>query len=167
MSLQSLQPWVKTGNIPVGLQSDDTFEVQNRVIRIHTCSLSNETRPRYDPRPCWIGVVSFLLERRKKSRSSRKLTIPISLAAPVIVTFTKRMPSGRSMYDDVMKGDLKALGYDLTEMIGIEAPSGKFNMEYLMGTIWPFIGGFVLHKAANYLGINRWMSRNKIPLIRI
>jgi hypothetical protein len=52
-----LQPWTKTGTIPVGLQSDDTFDVQNRTIRLHTCSLSNATRPLADPRPCWIGVI--------------------------------------------------------------------------------------------------------------
>ena len=107
------------------------------------------------------------MPRRKRRGGNRKITLPISLIAPVVITVTKRMPSGSSIVENIQKGDWGTLSYNLTELIGIEAPSGKFRLDYLINTIMPFVGGYVLHKVAGMLGINRWLGRAKIPFIRI
>lgn len=104
---------------------------------------------------------------KKSGNGKRKITIPISLVAPLIITATKRMPSGSSFLQNIQKGDWNTLGYNLTEFVGIEAPTGKFRLDYLINSLMPFVGGFIIHKVAGYLGINRWLGRSGIPFIRI
>jgi len=55
----SLQPVIRTGVIGIGLQATEIFIVQNRLIRLHSITLANDTRPTADPRSCWVHIVKI------------------------------------------------------------------------------------------------------------
>ncbi|GAH98844.1 unnamed protein product [marine sediment metagenome] len=58
---------------------------------------------------------------------------------------------------------------ELILVFGIDMRRGTktFTTEYMKHGLYPFLGGALLHKAANRLGVNRAIARSGIPWIRI
>jgi len=94
--------------------------------------------------------------RRKKSRRSHKMTVPMAVAAPVaLLAF--------DVGKDIMSGATNVARAKLTGV----TDSGNFNVGLLMRSYGPVLGGVVVHKLAGMAGVNRLIANAKIPLIRV
>lgn len=103
---------------------------------------------------------------RKKRRSSRKTTIPLSIVAPTIVSV------GRAIADPIYQMSQgmppeEAMNHMIHRSTGYHPWSGTWDWNQLGMTYGPIILGAFIHKAMGYLGVNRVLARAKIPLIRI
>lgn len=97
--------------------------------------------------------------KRKRSRK-RKFTIPVAIVAPIAWKFMSAAQKAKS-------GDWEGAGNDLLwHFAGIQSKPYKFNPEALKTWI-PVIVGAAIHIAASKLGINRYLGRAGIPIIRI
>jgi len=103
--------------------------------------------------------------RKKGKRVARNRKIPLFATAGFVVPFVSPLPTGRNILGDVMAGDLDSLGYDLKEFIGIEAPTGKFRLDYLGRTLTPIVVGVLVSKLLSKLGANRYLS--SVPFVKL
>lgn len=100
---------------------------------------------------------------RKKKKYRRKNRLAIAPTIGVLSSFAKTAPSGRTLIQDLMKGDIEGLMYDGREIFtGIDAQGG-FHWDWLMTTYAPMFFGVIAHRIANALGVNRYMRQ--IPLL--
>lgn len=93
---------------------------------------------------------------KKKRSSSRKMTIPLAFAAPVVM---RGIDTGK----DLLAGRTADATYVLT---GVNS-EGKFDAGRIAATYAPIVGGFIIHKVANRLGVNRALAAMKIPFLRV
>jgi len=94
--------------------------------------------------------------RKKKGRSSKKMTLPIAVIAPVAAV-------GYFLGKELAAGQV---GLVLKQTTGFE--NGKFSgVSDIAGTYGPILLGVGVHKAASRIGVNRAMGAAKIPFIRI
>ena len=94
--------------------------------------------------------------RSKKSRGSRKMTMPLAVVAPVALL-------GYDIATDVLGGQMDVAKAKLT---GVTS-DGRFDPKVLVKYYGPILAGVVVHKAAGMFGVNRVIANARIPFIRI
>lgn len=95
----------------------------------------------------------------RRPRAKAKMTIPLAVVAgfvPTVVGVWNRRSSGQAVADYLQSG-----------FTGITPGTGQFNLANLRAGLMPIAAGFMVHKIAGMLGINRAIARARIPLIRI
>lgn len=105
-----------------------------------------------------------------KKTGKRNFTIPTALASGVALGFViKPDPSWYSPYEAVKAGRLDiAIKNYATNMIGYRADTGAiFDTKIGMKGLWALLGGFLIHKLATKLGLNRALGRAGIPYLRV
>jgi hypothetical protein len=99
--------------------------------------------------------------RGKRHHSKAKMTIPLAIVAGFV-------PLASNAWTRFQREGIAGLGRELpADLIGIDPTSGVWNMKWLMRGTVPILGGFVIHKLAGKLGINRALGKAGIPFIRI
>lgn len=94
---------------------------------------------------------------QKRTRRKAKITIPLAVVAGFV-------PPAVGVWN--RRSDPTAMGnYLLSGFTGID--NGRFNPAALRNGALPVMGGFLAHKVASMVGINRAIARAGIPLIRI
>lgn len=102
--------------------------------------------------------------RRSKKRRRRKKSqrIPLAATIAVISQFTTPNPSGRTILQDAMEGNIENLLYDARERFAGIDNTGTFRPEWLIHTYTPMIiGGLVSKFVGRY--VNKYFD--KIPMI--
>lgn len=95
----------------------------------------------------------------KRTRSAPKMTIPLAVVAgfvPTAVGVWNRRSSGQAVADYLQQG-----------FTGITPGTGQFAFSNLKVGLLPIAAGFMVHKVASMLGVNRAIARARIPFIRI
>jgi len=92
--------------------------------------------------------------RFKKSRSARKMTIPMAVAVPVGAI-------GIALGKKALAGDTAGM----MRQVGV----GESGLEFdKVISVWgPVLVGVIIHKGASYLGVNRALGAAGVPFIRI
>ena len=100
----------------------------------------------------------------------RNFTIPGALVTGVALGFfIKPDPTWDSPYEAVKRGnwDIAIKNY-ATNMIGYRADTGAiFDTTIGMKGLVALIGGFLIHKLATMIGLNRALGRARIPFLRV
>lgn len=105
------------------------------------------------------------MTRRKKRytrRRKKNQRIPLAATIAAISTFTTPCPSGRTILQDAMEGNIENALYDAREKFAGIDMNGKFRPEWLMNTYIPIIAGGLVSKFAGRL-VNKYFD--KIPFI--
>lgn len=98
--------------------------------------------------------------RKKKSRRSNKMTLPLAVLLPVAAPVAEAVGI-------MAKGDVKGgIAFATAKFTGLQS-DGTFNAAYLMNTYGPMAAGALIHWGAGRMGVNRALGKAKIPLIRI
>ena len=105
---------------------------------------------------------------KKKRRYRRKMTIPLLPVAGIgAAIFAKPGGFNLSPFEAATRGNFEyALRALLRTFTGYDYVTGEWSIQAATG-LWATLGGFVGHKIANALGINRLLATHKVPLIRI
>jgi len=100
----------------------------------------------------------------------RNFTLPAALVSGVALGFViKPDPTWDSPYEAARRGafDIAIKNY-ATNMIGYRADTGAiFDTTIGMKGLWALFGGFVIHKLATIVGLNRALGRARIPYLRV
>ena len=104
------------------------------------------------------------------NRKRPKFTVPAALVSGVALGFVIKPASNwDSPYEAARRGawDTAIKNY-ATNMIGYRADTGAiFDTTVGMKGLWALIGGFVIHKVASMIGLNRALGRARIPYLRV
>jgi len=104
------------------------------------------------------------------NRKRPKFTVPAALVSGVALGFVIKPASNwDSPYEAARRGawDTAIKNY-ATNMIGYRADTGAiFDTTIGMKGLWALIGGFVIHKVASLIGLNRALGRARIPYLRV
>jgi len=96
--------------------------------------------------------------RPKKRRSGRrKMTIPVAVVAGFIPLVSNTISQARS-------GNLAGV---TKTIVPYDPVSGRMTWSYLGQGLIPIVIGFLVHKAAGMIGVNRMLSQANVPLIRL
>lgn len=109
-----------------------------------------------------MAKVKEMGKSRKKRRRTKSKRIPLAATIAAISTFTTPCPSGRSLLQDAMEGNIDNLMYDAREKFAGIDNEGKFRPEWVIQTYTPIIVGGLVSKFAG-----KWVNKyfNKIPFI--
>ena len=125
-----------------------------------------------------ISKSSTKTKTKKKSGSKkmatnkkrRAFTVPAALVSGVALGFVIKPASNwDSPYEAARRGnwDIAIKNY-ATNMIGYRADTGAiFDTTIGMKGLWALAGGFVIHKLASIIGLNRALGRARIPYLRV
>jgi len=94
--------------------------------------------------------------KRKRGGSRKAKSIPIAVAAPLVMVGAEAAKFG-------MSGDWKNVGYIFT---GVDA-SGNFQGSRVVRTYLPIGAGIVVHKVANRVGVNNIVRRATMGYLSI
>ena len=104
------------------------------------------------------------------NKKRRAFTIPAALTTGAVLgVFIKPDPTWDSPFEAARNGkwDIAVKNY-ATNMIGYRADTGAiFDTKIGMKGLWALIGGFVIHKIASVIGLNRALGRARIPFLRV
>ena len=105
----------------------------------------------------------FSLTRRKRSRGSRKLTIPIAPIAGLLAGLAKPIEHALAGNFDTAFNHL-SINYT-----GVHPVTGRFNPEWLKIGLMPLVMGCLVHKFVGGapLNLNRVLANAGVPYIRI
>ena len=110
------------------------------------------------------------MAKKTVSRKKRKFTVPGALVGGVALGFViKPAPNWDSPYEAAKRGafDIAIKNY-ATNMIGYRDDTGAiFDTKIGMKGLKALIGGFVIHKVASVVGLNRALGRAGVPYLRI
>ncbi len=104
------------------------------------------------------------------NRKRRQFTIPAALVSGVALGFVIKPASNwDSPYEAARRGNWDtAIKNYATNMIGYRADTGAiFDTTIGMKGLWALIGGFIIHKVASMIGLNRALGRARIPYLRV
>lgn len=110
-------------------------------------------------------VTRYRSRPKKKSRRRSKMTLPLSLIAPVGVLGVKTVQVG-------INNPVEGMNY-LTGALTGYRPDWKekgwkpFHAERLKSGAMPIVLGMIVHKVAGAVGVNRALGRAKVPWLRI
>lgn len=99
------------------------------------------------------------MARSKHFRRSHKMQFPIAVVAGFVPEVAGIYARRNSVHD---MGD-----FATTSMTGFSLNQPGWYPQYLKNGLLPIIGGLLIHKVASAIGINRMLSRARIPLIRV
>jgi len=104
------------------------------------------------------------MARRKKSRRSRKFTLPLAPIGGFVAT-----PAVRYMIDEFLAGNLEKAIMQPARFAGIDPNTGQFNVNELKDNILPPLIGLLVHKFVGGppLNLNRTLAAANVPFIRI
>ena len=95
------------------------------------------------------------MARRRRGKRSRRRT---SKAIPVLPTVAAVLPAYKAWTGAA--GDFKTLPMLLMwEYTGYNTDTGTFRYEKLAGTAGPIVVGYIAHKVANRIGVNRMIKK--------
>jgi len=135
--------------------------------RLHEIVSGNRNKKIYKGRSKRKSRRRISLPRRRKSRRRRKTTIPIAAVSGAIAGLFVAPPGGTAPVKAAMDGNFELAFNDLIRnYTGYNIGHGYFNIFEAKG-LHAAIIGYIAHKIASILGINRALGRAKIPLIRI
>lgn len=106
------------------------------------------------------------MAKKKKSKPSRVIHIPLALGGGLLGSLSTTAPSGNSIIGRVMAGDIEGAMYDAKEIYtGVDA-NGQFQIGFLKKGWLPIIIGAALHIVATKLGINRalYQAQKGLPI---
>jgi len=106
----------------------------------------------------------------KKMTKRRNFTIPAALVSGAALGFVIKPASNwDSPYEAVKRGNIDvAIKNYACNMIGYRADTGAiFDTTIGMKGLWALIGGFMIHKLATVIGLNRALGRARIPYLRV
>jgi len=108
--------------------------------------------------------------KKKGNNKKRKFTIPGALVAGVALGFVIKPTSNwDSPYEAAKRGayDVAIKNY-ATNMIGYRADTGAiFDTTIGLKGLKALIGGFLIHKVASVIGLNRALGRAGVPYLRV
>ena len=96
-----------------------------------------------------------------RSNHRRKMTIPISIVAGFMPATVHAIQGGQA---GGLAGAAANLSYDLT---GYNPLTRQWSWRGLFQGWTPILAGVGVHKLAGFLGINRMLAMNGVPLLRI
>lgn len=103
--------------------------------------------------------------RRVYVKAKRRRRAGLSLPLAILAGFA---PIGYSTWygykADGLRGAAGNLGMGMT---GYDFRDGKYKLNYHIQGLGPILLGAAVHKVANRLGVNRFLSRAGIPLLRV
>jgi len=129
-----------------------------------------------NPRPKKARKVTKKVARRrysrKKSRRSRKFTVPL---APVLgimggLVSPSTWSGGNSVLGQLMKGEIEDAGkIALYHYLGVNSYTGGFEIDGLKTGLVPLIMGALVHKfvGGSPLNVNRMLAAANVPLLRV
>jgi len=94
---------------------------------------------------------------RRRVHHKAKFTLPIVALGGLAVGIADTIPH-------IKPGQYNMALY---RWIPYDTSTGKFTTVGLKKGLYPALGGFAVHYLANFLGINRMLSRAHVPVIRI
>ena len=110
------------------------------------------------------------MAKKKGNSKKRKFTIPGALVAGVALGFVIKPTSNwDSPYEAAKKGNFDdAIKVYATNMIGYRADTGAiFDTTIGLKGLKALIGGFLIHKVASVIGLNRALGRAGVPYLRV
>lgn len=106
-------------------------------------------RRRYFPRP------------RRRAASKAGFTLPLAAVAGFV-------PLGLNVYNGAKTGGINGAGFELVRgTTGYNWQAGRMEWPALVRGLGPIVAGFMVHKLASKLGVNRALGKAGIPFIRI
>ena len=101
------------------------------------------------------------MARKSKQHHKKKFTLPLAIVAGLApgATYTIAGFQGGGV-----TGALNSLSYAYG---GFDPSTKKFNFAGLSHGTIPLVAGFLIHKVAGGLGINRALANAGIPILRI
>lgn len=104
--------------------------------------------------------------RRKRGRR-RNFKIPIATVAGFLGGALRKAPSGRSLVDDLMQGNLNNAVLDAREIFAGIDSQGKFHWDWVTTTYTPMIVGALVSKFVGGPPLNLNRKLAKVPFIKI
>lgn len=103
------------------------------------------------------------MARKKTRRRSRSFTIPVALTVPLVPPAIKAyqiFKETNSVYSALVNYQAYYTGWTGN-------PARAWNPEYLKYGAAPLALGFLVHKLAGKLGINRMLASGNVPVVRV
>ena len=97
--------------------------------------------------------------KAKKKRYRQKPTVSLAVVAGMV-------PALGAVWADAKRGAWSNMGNTAVSIM-TGYTDGKFIWSKLKFGLLPMVGGFVAHKIATKIGLNRLIAKSKIPLVRI
>lgn len=85
------------------------------------------------------------------------MTVPMAIVAPAAWV-------GYRFLEPAVKGNMTLA---VMQGTGYNFGTNSINKGAILDTYGPLLIGAVIHKGANYLGVNKALGRMKIPLLRV
>jgi hypothetical protein len=97
---------------------------------------------------------------RARSRS-RQMTVPLAVIAGMV-------PLTLNVYNGAKNGGINGAGFELVRgLTGYNWQAGKMEFNALVRGVGPILLGFLAHKVAGRLGVNRALAQAGVPFVRI
>lgn len=97
---------------------------------------------------------------KKRVAHKKKRTIPVA----VVLGF---LPLATTAISDFQAGGINGLRNTATAIIPYSPANKRFTTARLHLGLYPILAGFMVHKLAGMLGINRAIASAGVPLIRL
>jgi hypothetical protein len=106
---------------------------------------------------------------RRRGRRRGSMTIPMATVAGIGAMLGSANPSGTSIIDSVMSGDINRLLYDARERFACVDMYGRFRPDWVLPHWGPLIFGALISKfvGGSPLNINKKLAAHRIPFLRI
>jgi hypothetical protein len=108
------------------------------------------------------GTTGHYLRGRTMRHHKGGMTLPVAALAGFI-------PLASNGYNAYKTGGMRTAGYNvMANLSGYDFATGQWNFANLKGGLMPLMAGFIVHKiVGGMLGVNRMLSRARVPFIRI
>ena len=101
-----------------------------------------------------------MAKKRKRSYRRRGMRVPVAVLGGFIPLATKA-------WGDVQAGGFQGLQNTVPAIVPYNPATKRFTMAYLHQGLYPIIFGFVVHKIASMMGVNRALSSAGVRWLRI
>lgn len=107
------------------------------------------------------AVRRVYVRAKRHYRARGGVTVPLAVLAGFV-------PLGLNVYNGAKSGGINGAGFELVRgTTGFNWQAGRMEWPALMRGLGPILAGFLVHKVANRLGVNRALASARVPLIRI
>jgi len=100
------------------------------------------------------------MAKKTKNRKRSKRTIPVA----VVLGF---LPLATTAISDFQAGGINGLRNTATAIIPYSPANRRITTARLHLGLYPILAGFMVHKLAGMLGVNRAIASAGVPLIRL
>jgi len=99
------------------------------------------------------------MAKKKVKRRKAQMTLPLAVVAGFL-------PAGGKLYES--RGSVEGISNTASRIfLGFNPDNGKWDLEDMKFGIGPILVGFMMHKIASGLGVNRALGAARVPFIRI